>query len=101
MDRTKFRIDKKEKMFGLLREQSVSNLSVKDFCVVHGLSVATWYYWHKKFHNHQLADNPAGNSFSLLVPQEAIGDNGRLYAEFKGIRFYQEPSASLLKSLIG
>lgn len=96
------RIDKKEKMYSLIRDQSVSGLSVKEYCQQHRLSVATFYYWYKKINREQLTikSTPINTPFSLLVAGETVTE-GKLYAEYKGIRFYQEPSAGLLKSLIG
>ncbi len=90
-----------EEMRYLLEEQSRSGLVVKEFCKEQRLSPAVFYYWQKKFRGqHMISSAPMG--FKEIALHEhgnrVVGD---VYAEYKGIRFYQEPSASLLKQLIG
>jgi hypothetical protein len=89
-----------EEMQYLISEQAAGVLTVKQFCKEHQLSEAVFYYWQKKLKGEprglasagfkEIAVNAGNNVFSE-----------QLFAEYKGIRFYQEPSVSLLKQLIG
>jgi hypothetical protein len=90
-----------EEMRYLLEEQSRSGIVVKEFCKEQCLSPSVFYYWQKKFRQQlPISSTPMGFKEIALHDHSnrIIGD---IYAEYKGIRFYQEPSASLLKQLIG
>jgi hypothetical protein len=90
-----------EEMRYLLEEQSRSGLVVKDFCKEHGLSPGVFYYWQKKFRQqHTISIAPLGFK-EIALHDHSNRTIGDVYAEYKGIRFYQEPSALLLKQLIG
>jgi hypothetical protein len=96
-------LSKEQKMFALVAEHEASTMTVKDFCELYDLSPGTYHYWQKKYHD-RLENKPIENqsNFTLLKvtePQEE--SNARVpFAEYRGIRFYQEPSVSFLKALI-
>lgn len=104
METAKVGFNKPEKMYALVAQCAGSGLTVKQFCQETGIATGTYYYWHKKYHKEYLPNPITANGFELLNIQENSTDQDALsygvYAEYKGIRFYQEPSASLLKSLI-
>ncbi len=93
-------LSKEQKMFALIAEHEASTMTVKDFCELYDLSVGRYYYWQKKYHA-RLEDKPIVNqsSFTLLNVTESqeVSSAQDLFAEYRGIRFYQEPSVSFLK----
>lgn len=97
-------VSKSDRMFSLISQHENSGVSVKKFCKQKGLSVPTFYYWHKKYHTRYSENTASLNNFHLLHVEgdfmEEVAANSGVFAEYKGIRFYKEPSASLLKSLI-
>ena len=96
-------LTKEQKMFSLIAEHEASSMTVKDFCELYDLSPGTYHYWQKKYHA-RLGDQPMGNqsSFTLLKVTESQEESTAqdLFAEYRGIRFYREPSVSFLKALI-
>jgi hypothetical protein len=93
---------KPEEMFKLLASHCGSELPVKRFCEQQGLSVAQYYYWQKKYKASPNDPNQQAGGFTILeLGEELVGPMpARLFAEYKGIRFYQELSAGFLKQLI-
>ena len=90
-----------EEMQFLLDEQSSGGLTVKEFCKDHHLPQAVFYYWQKKLRAEvAIKESPAGFR-EIAVKAENGSMSGKVFAEYRGIRFYQEPSVSLLKQLIG
>jgi hypothetical protein len=90
-----------EEMQFLLGEQASSGLTVKEFCKGHHLSQAVFYYWQKKFRGEGTVKGVAAGFREIEVKAENNPVSGHVFAEYRGIRFYQEPSVSLLKQLIG
>ena len=90
-------------MFSLIAEHEASSMTVKDFCELYELSPGTYHYWQKKYHA-RLEDKPMENqsSFTLLTvtEQQEVSSSLNLFAEYRGIRFYREPSVNFLKALI-
>jgi hypothetical protein len=96
-------LSKEQKMFTVIAEHEASSMTVKDLCELYDLSPGIYHYWQKKYHA-RLEDKPMENqsSFTLLKvtePQE-VSSAQDLFAEYRGIRFYREPSVSFLKALI-
>lgn len=91
-----------EEMFNLLAEHASTGLTVKQFCEQKGLSSGMFYYWQKKYKTGLAGDRGAGG-FTLLALEGRSEEQtaGDLFAEYKGIRFYQQPSADFFKQLIG
>jgi hypothetical protein len=96
-------LSKEQKMFSLIAEHEASSMTVKDFCELYDLSPGTYHYWQKKYHA-RLEDKSMENqsSFTLLTvtEQQEVSSSLDLFAEYRGIRFYREPSVSFLKALI-
>jgi len=90
-----------EEMQYLLGEQASSGLSVKQFCKEHHLSEAVFYYWQKKLKGGKPAKVSLVGFREIVVKSGNGSFSEHLFAEYKGIRFYQEPSVALLKQLIG
>jgi len=90
-----------EEMQFLLDEQASSGLTVKQFCNDHHLSQGIFYYWQKRLRG-EVANKKGPAGFrQIAVKPENCFSNGQLFAEYKGIRFYQEPSVAFLKQLMG
>lgn len=96
-------LSKEEKMFALIAEHKTSAMTVRDFCKLNDLAPWMYYYWQKKYYA-RLEGKPVVNQsgFTLLKvtdPQEGSSAQ-EIFAEYRGIRFYREPSVSFLKALI-
>ena len=94
-------LSKEQEMFSLIAEHEGSEMSVKDFCELYDMAQGTYYYWQKKYASRDI-EKAAQNSFTLLevaADQQGVMEEG-LFAEYKGVRFYREPSVSFLKTLI-
>jgi hypothetical protein len=93
----------KEEMFNLLSEYASTGLTVKQFCEQKRLSPGMFYYWQKKYKSGFAAGDQQAGGFTLLALEAPIEDraSGYLFAEYKGIRFYQQPSADFFKQLVG
>lgn len=95
-------ISKEQEMFALIAEQEASTMTVKDFCELYDMAQGTYYYWQKKYHASKGIVKEEQGRFTLLeirADEQEVVEEG-LFAEYKGIRFYREPSVSFLKSLI-
>lgn len=96
-------VSKEQEMFSLIAEHEASDLSVKEFCELYDMAHGTYYYWQKKYHASRWKP-PTGSGFTLLkvADEDADPPEEGLFAEYKGVRFYREPSAShLLKASTG
>jgi hypothetical protein len=89
-------------VFALIAEHEASSMTVKDFCELCDLAPGTYHYWQKKYRARLEEKTRGQSSFTLLeVSQPEEGTYVQdLFAEYRGIRFYREPSVSLLKALI-
>ena len=85
----------------LLNGQASSGLSVKQYCKEHHVSEAVFYYWQKKLKGEKAAKVSRAGFKKIAVNADNKLFSEYLFAEYKGIRFYQEPSVSFLKQLIG
>lgn len=90
-----------EEMQYLISEQAASDLTVKQFCKEHQLSEAVFYYWQKKLKGEKPRGVASAGFKEIAVNAGNNAFSEQLFAEYKGIRFYQEPSVSFLKQLIG
>ncbi len=89
-----------QEIFAALKQfDEAGNISVKEFAAAFQISEATYYNWRKKYQ--------ANNSFphtgfvevdlSNLRKEE---NRGEIFAEFRGITFYQRVDAAYLKALL-
>jgi hypothetical protein len=75
------------------------SISVKEFCEMQDISNATFYNWQKIYRSRN--ENDSNGFVSLEVSAPAVEQTeGTLFAEFKGLKFYQQVSASFLKELV-
>lgn len=81
----------------LLESFSKSNMVVKDFCIHHRISEASFYKWRSRYGNASAAKK---NNFVMLQKSSPVESNLMLFAEVKGIRIYQVVAASYLKELL-
>jgi hypothetical protein len=82
----------------LLAEFDRENYTVKEFCHLKGVNQGVFHKWKsRRKNNSSLTDKPSGFAKMQVQPWQA----GQLFAEVKGIRFYQVVSATYLKELIG
>jgi hypothetical protein len=94
---------KDREMFALIAERESSTMTVKEFCELYDIAHGSYYYWKKKYNASREA-NSGGEQcgFTLLQVQSDLdAPVAVLFAEYKGIKFYQQPSAVFLKELIG
>lgn len=96
---------KEQELFALIARQKASGMSVKDFCTRHGLSRPTYYYWQKRYRTSQQDGNAEPAGFTLLEKEPELllpQPNPRaLFAEYKGVKIYQQVPAHFLRELIG
>ena len=91
----------KEYMFGLIAKHDKTNMTVKEFCQLHGLTQGIFYYWQKKYHTEN-GEPVSQNGFIQLQvenPQPSGAHQG-LFAEVRGIKLYQAVPAAYLKELL-
>ena len=84
----------------LLEEFKTSGVSTQEFCDKHGIPKGTFYTWKKRFKKKAVKASASG--FVKVSVSKALpgGPTPILFAEVKGIRLYQEVSASFLKALL-
>ncbi|WP_143151019.1 IS66 family insertion sequence element accessory protein TnpA [Chitinophaga sancti] len=89
-------------MFSLISEQVNTGRSVKSICDQHNIQSSNWFYWQKKYHQRQISSNGDESSFTLLqiTPDLITPNDPGIFAEYKGIKLYQQVSASFLRELI-
>ncbi len=96
---------REQEMFALIAMQKASAMSVRDFCMHHGLSRPSYYYWQKRYRASQQAGHEEPDGFTLLKKEResllSQSHPGSLFAEYKGIKIYQQVSACFLRELIG
>jgi hypothetical protein len=89
-----------EEIIILLEQFDRDNVSMKTFCADKGISQATFFNWRKRYLNRKVNNS----SFIELIPSapdvEVPHNTGDIFAEFRGIRIYQQVSAAYLKALI-
>lgn len=76
-------------------------MTMPEFCEAYEISNATFYNWQRIYRNRNQNDGDASGFLSLDVTASPFEQaEGSLFAEFKGLRFYKEVSASFLKELV-
>lgn len=81
----------------LVAEYDKAGCTVKEFCQLKGINNGNFHKWKSRVRNGTLQKDKAAGFARIVVP---AGLTGHLFAEVKGIRFYQEVSAAYLKELI-
>lgn len=82
----------------IIAEYKRSSFTVKEYCADKGINTGTFYCWLSKYRN-----NKEKRTTSAFVPVmiKEEHDDGNLYAEYKGLKFYQPMSVEFFKALIG
>lgn len=89
-----------QEIFQLLEEFKTSGVRTEEFCDKHGIPKGTFYTWKKRFKKKAVKASPSG-FVKVSVSKTMPGMPGSvLFAEVKGIRFYQEVSPDYLKALL-
>jgi hypothetical protein len=99
MDGTSKQKKTEKEIIQLMEEfEKSDSITVKDFCEMQDISNATFYNWQRIYRNrHQ---NESGFLSLGVVASDSDQTTSSLFAEVKGIRLYQEVSASFLKELV-
>lgn len=88
-------------MFSLIEEQQSGKMTVKEFCERNSISEARFYYWRKKYMDvTKPGDELQLGGFSLLHVDEESQKDAMLFAEYKGMKLYQQVPVSYLKELM-
>jgi hypothetical protein len=80
----------------LLDKFKESQLSIKEFCLLHQISQASFHKWQSRYRNKAFGKPAPGGFADLHVTASAH----RLFAEVKGIKIYQPVAAAYLKELL-
>ena len=67
-------MSKQDLMFSLVQQQELSNSTIVDFCAEHGMKLATFHYWRKKY---KLASQET-KGFISITPPKVIDSTIRL-----------------------
>lgn len=60
---------KRDRWIAIIADWSESGQTIIDYCRDHNLSVATFHYWKKKFHDESNSDVPAFTELHVTDPQ--------------------------------
>jgi hypothetical protein len=91
---------KQDEIFSALRQfDEAGNISVKEFAAAFQISEATYYNWRKRYQAKNIIPHAGFIEVDLsgLRKEESRGE---IFAEFRGIIFYQRVDAAYLKSLL-
>jgi len=93
---------KEQEIFAAIEQyEQAGNISVKEFAAAFQVSEATFYNWRKRYRAKDKQNTP-GTGFIPVDMSEVnvAASQDRIFAEFRGIIFYQRVEASYLKSLL-
>jgi transposase-like protein len=82
----------------LIAEYKISSFTVKEYCADKGINTGTFYCWLSKYRNNK--EKRTTSAFVPVMIKEEHAE-GNLYAEYKGLKFYQPMSVDFFKALIG
>lgn len=85
-----------EEINSILLAYESSGLSSKEFCKLHQIQTLYLKRWLKRYRN----SNPAKGFVELLPTSESTTAVSGLFAEYRGIRFYQPVEPSYFKALV-
>jgi transposase-like protein len=90
-----------QEIFSAIRQfDEAGNITVKEFAAAYQISEATYYNWRKKYQAKEQAIAPAGFTEVDLSGLGEQQGKGAIFAEFRGIIFYQRVDAAYLKALL-
>jgi len=83
----------------IIAEYKKGQRTVKEFCSDKGINTGTFYCWLSK----QRRSNKPQNSSPAFVPVKIKEEQSQenVFAEYKGLKFYQPMSVEFFKALIG
>jgi transposase-like protein len=79
------------------------SISIKEFAAKHQVSEATFYNWRKKYqsrHTGKANDIPVGFIPVSMPPNSVAEQKEPVFAEYRGIIFYQRVEPAYLKALL-
>lgn len=98
--RRRGRIEEQEIFSALRQFDEAGNITIKEFAAAYQISEATYYNWRKKYQVKEQDFPPAGfTQVDLSCLHEEKG-RGEVFAEYRGIIFYQQVDAAYLKALL-
>ncbi len=93
--------EREREIFAALRQfDEAGNISVKEFAAAFQISEATYYNWRKKYQAKEQAFPPAGFTQVDLSGLQEEQVRGEIFAEYRGIIFYQRVDVAYLKALL-
>ena len=82
----------------LISDYKRRSFTVKEYCAEKGINTGTFYCWLSKYRNNKEKRTSAA-FVPVMIKEEPAEEN--LYAEYKGLKFYQPMSVEFFKALIG
>ena len=91
-----------QEIFRAIEEfESAGNISIKEFAAAFEVSTATVYNWRKRYKSRGKTDEPAVGFIPVDLSSLHSGPAyGQVFAEFRGIIFYQQVEPAYLKALL-
>jgi transposase-like protein len=90
-----------QEIFSALRQfDEAGNITIKEFAAAYQISEATYYNWRKKYQAKEQSLPPTGFTQVDLSILHEEKDRGGIFAEYRGIIFYQRVEAAYLKALL-
>lgn len=91
-----------QEIFAAIQQfEEAGNISIKEFSAAFQVSEATFYNWRKRYRAKSHQHGPAGFvPVDMSSVQAETEVSGRVFAEYRGIIFYQRVEPAYLKSLL-
>ena len=83
----------------IIAEYKKGQRTVKEFCSDKGINTGTFYCWLSKQRKNNKLPNSSPAFVSVKIKEEQPPEN--VFAEYKGLKFYQPMSVEFFKALIG
>ena len=83
----------------IIAEYKKGQRTVKEFCSDKGINTGTFYCWLSKQRKSNKLPNSSPAFVSVKIKEEQSHEN--VFAEYKGLKFYQPMSVEFFKALIG
>ena len=101
MTRQRQSLSEQEIFASIEQFEQAGNISVKEFAAAFQVSEATFYNWRKRYRAKDTRPGQAAGFIPVDMSEiQAPESQGRIFAEFRGIVFYQRVEPSYLKSLL-
>jgi transposase-like protein len=83
----------------IIAEYKRGQRTVKEFCSDKGINTGTFYCWLSKQRKNSKPSSSSPAFVPVKIKEEAPQEN--VFAEYKGLKFYQPMSVEFFKALIG